>query len=170
MIRLNKKQRRFVNVYAKYGGNYALIMQELKIGLRQFENYMAQVEVKEYLSCAMERTRESMISALPHIQQGLLEMYNCDDTDPKIKVMIAREILDRAGLVADRNTNINVNINTSISDRARQLFSEKMTIETTAKPVATQVCDVSDNFSTIEAGQEVAPISCPERETVLHNN
>lgn len=166
MIKLNKKQRRFVNVYAKYGGNYALIMQELKIGIRQFENYMQQVEVKEYLSCAMERTRDSMISALPHIQQGLLEMYNCADTDDKVKVMIAKEFLDRAGLVADRNTNINVNINTSISDRARQLLSEKMTIETTAKPVAMQVCDASDGFSTIETGQEVAPVSCPEHETV----
>ena len=149
MIKLNKKQRKFVDVYAKYGGNYALIMQELKIGIRQFENYMAQVEVKEYLSCAMERTRDSMISALPHIQQGLLEMYNSEQTDPKIKVMIAREILDRAGLVADRNTNINVNINTSISDRARQLLSEKMTIETTAKPVAKRLPDVSEQFSTI---------------------
>jgi hypothetical protein len=58
--------------------------------------------------------------------------------------MIAREILDRAGLVADRNTNINVNINTSISDRARQLLSEKMTIETTAKPVAKRLPDVSE--------------------------
>lgn len=149
MIKLNKRQRKFVDVYSKYGGNYTLIAQELKIGYRQIENYLSQVEVKEYLSCAMERTRDSIVSALPHIQQGLLEMYNSSETDDKVKVMIAKEFLDRAGLVADRNTNINVNINTSISDRARQLLSEKMTVETTAKPVEMRLPDVSGQFSTI---------------------
>ena len=153
MIKLNKKQQRFVNVYAKYGGNYALITQELKIGMRQFDSYMSQVEVKEYLSCAMERVKNSMVDALPHIQQELLRMYNSENTDDKIKLEIAKQFMDRAGLFADKNVNVNVNINTQLSLRARQLMVEKQhceTIETTAKPVVERLSDDSQQVSSIE--------------------
>lgn len=153
MIKLNKKQQRFCDVYAKYGGNYALVMQELNIGMRQFDKYMSQVEVKEYLSCAMERVKNSMVDALPHIQQELLRMYNSEKTDDKIKIEIAKQFMDRAGLFADKNVNVNVNINTQISDRARQILVEKQhceTIETTAKPVVERLPDDSKQVSSIE--------------------
>lgn len=156
MIRLNKKQKKFCDVYAKYGGNYTLVMQELNIGQRQFEKYMSQVEVKEYLACALERVRNSMVDALPHIQAELLRMYNSDTTDEKLKIEIAKQFMDRAGLFADKNVNVNVNINTQISDRARQIMVEKQhceTIETTAKPVVVRLPDVSKEFSTIENEQ-----------------
>lgn len=156
MLKLNKKQQRFVNVYSKYGGNYALVCQELKIGMRQFDKYMSQVEVKEYLNCAMERVRNSMVDALPHIQQELLRMYNSNETDDKIKLEIAKQFMDRAGLFADKNVNVNVNINTQLSMRARQILVEKQhseTIETTAKPVTEPICDNLQQFSTIEIPQ-----------------
>ena len=41
MIKLNRKQQKFCDVYTKYGGNYALCMQELNIGQRQFDKYMS---------------------------------------------------------------------------------------------------------------------------------
>lgn len=153
MIRLNKKQKKFCDVYAKYGGNYTLVMQELNIGQRQFEKYMQQVEVKEYLACALERVRKGMVDALPHIQAELLRMYNSDTTEEKLKVEIAKQFMDRAGLFADKSVNLNVNINTQISDRARQIMVEKQhceTIETTAEPVIMRLPDVSKEFSTIE--------------------
>ena len=153
MIKLTAKQRKFVNTYEEYGGNYALITNELKIGQRMFENYMQQVEVKEYLACAMERTKQSILAALPHIQQELLKMYNCETTDDKIKVMIAKEFMDRCGLLQDKNVNLNVNINTQIADRARQIMIERQsqnTIETTAKPVAERLSGSLGQFSTIE--------------------
>ena len=153
MIKLNRKQQKFCDVYAKYGGNYTLVMQELNIGQRQFEKYMQQVEVKEYLACALERVRKGMVDALPHIQAELLRMYNSDTTDEKLKVEIAKQFMDRAGLFADKNVNVNVNINTQLSMRARQLMVEKQhceTIETTAKPVTMQVFDTLPQVSTIE--------------------
>ena len=39
-------------------------------------------------------------------------MYNSNDTDEKLKVEIAKQFMDRAGLFADKNVNVNVNINT----------------------------------------------------------
>lgn len=156
MIKLNKKQKKFCDVYAKYGGNYTLVMQELNIGQRQFEKYMQQVEVKEYLACALERVKKGMVDALPHIQAELLRMYNSDTTEEKLKVEIAKQFMDRAGLFADKNVNVNVNINTQLSMRARQLMVEKQhceTIETTAKPVVVRLPDVSKEFSTIENEQ-----------------
>lgn len=156
MIKLNRKQKKFCDVYAKYGGNYTLVMQELNIGQRQFEKYMQQVEVKEYLACALERVRKGMVDALPHIQAELLRMYNSNTTDEKLKVEIAKQFMDRAGLFADKNVNVNVNINTQISDRARQIMVEKQhceTIETTAKPVVVRLPDTLPQFSTIENEQ-----------------
>lgn len=153
MIKLNKKQQKFCDVYAKYGGNYTLVMQELKIGRQMFEKYMRQVEVKEYLDCAMERVQKGMVDALPHIQATLLEMYNNSNTDDKIKLEIAKQFMDRAGLFADKNVNVNVNINTQLSMRARQILVEKQhceTIETTAKPVVERVSDDSKQVSSIE--------------------
>lgn len=153
MIKLNKKQQKFCDVYAKYGGNYTLVMQELNIGRRMFDKYMQQVEVKEYLDCAIERVKKGMVDALPHIQAELLRMYNSDTTEEKLKVEIAKQFMDRAGLFADKNVNVNVNINTQISDRARQIMVEKQhceTIETTAKPVVVRLPDVSKEFSSIE--------------------
>ena len=153
MIKLNKKQQKFCDVYAKYGGNYTLVMQELNIGRRMFEKYMQQVEVKEYLDCAIERVKKGMVDALPHIQQELLRMYNSEKTDDKVKLEIAKQFMDRAGLFADKNVNVNVNINTQISDRARQIMVEKQhceTIETTAKSVVERVSDDSQQVSTIE--------------------
>jgi len=78
--------------------------------------------VKEYLACSMERTKASMQAALPHISQTLLHMFNNSNVDDKIKIEIAKQFLDRTGLIADKNINVNMNINTSISDRARQLL------------------------------------------------
>lgn len=156
MIKLNRKQKKFCDVYAKYGGNYTLVMQELNIGQRQFEKYMSQVEVKEYLACALERVRKGMVDALPHIQAELLRMYNSDTTEEKLKVEIAKQFMDRAGLFADKNVNLNVNINTQLSMRARQLMVEKQhceTIETTAKPVVVRSPDVLQQFSSIENEQ-----------------
>lgn len=153
MIKLNKKQQKFCDVYAKYGGNYTLVMQELNIGRRMFDKYMSQVEVKEYLDCAIERVKKGMVDALPHIQAELLRMYNSDTTDEKLKVEIAKQFMDRAGLFADKSVNLNVNINTQLSMRARQLMVEKQhceTIETTAKPVVVRLPDVSKQFSSIE--------------------
>lgn len=153
MIKLNKKQQKFCDVYAKYGGNYTLVMQELNIGRRMFEKYMQQVEVKEYLDCAIERVKKGMVDALPHIQAELLRMYNSDTTDEKLKIEIAKQFMDRAGLFADKNVNVNVNINTQISDRARQIMVEKQhceTIETTAKSVVERSPDILPQFSSIE--------------------
>lgn len=153
MIKLNKKQQHFVNVYAKYGGDYTLITQELKIGRRMFDKYMSQVEVKEYLDCAMDRVKKGMVDALPHIQKTLLEMYNSSNTDDKIKLEIAKQFMDRAGLFADKSVNVNVNINTQLSMRARQILVEKQhseTIETTASPVVERLSDDSQQVSTIE--------------------
>lgn len=139
MVKLNRKQQKFCDVYAKYGGNYTLVMQELNIGYRQFEKYMSQVEVKEYLSCAMERVRNSMVDALPHIQAELLRMYNSSDTDDKIKLEIAKQFMDRAGLFADKNVNVNVNINTQLTQRAKMIMAERQ--RTIEKPVTMRVCD-----------------------------
>ena len=153
MIKLNKKQQKFCDVYSKYGGNYTLVMQELKIGRQMFDKYMRQVEVKEYLDCAMDRVRKGMVDALPHIQATLLEMYNNQNTDDKIKIEIAKQFMDRAGLFADKNVNVNVNINTQLSMRARQILVEKQhseTIETTASPVMERLPDDSQQVSTIE--------------------
>lgn len=164
-MKLNKRQQKFCDVYAKYGGNYTLVMQELKIGRQMFEKYMSQVEVKEYLDCAMERVRKGMVDALPHIQAELLRMYNNADTDDKIKVEIAKQFMDRAGLFADKNVNVNVNINTQISDRARQIMVEKQhceTIETTAKPVTMRVSDTLPQFSSIENEQPITTTTTTE--------
>ena len=68
--------------------------------------------MKEYLSCSMQRAKDSMVAALPHITEELLRMYNNTETDDKVKIEIAKQFLDRAGLVADKNVNFNVNINT----------------------------------------------------------
>ena len=144
MIKLNKRQRQFVDNYEKYGGNYALVCEAMHIGERQYYQYMQQNAIKEYLACSMQRCKDSIIASLPHIQKSLLEMYNSEQTDDKIKVQIAKEFFDRAGLIYDRNVNINMNINTQITERAKQLLLEKQTaIETTAKPVTMQVCDTS---------------------------
>lgn len=62
-------------------------------------------------------------------------MFNMDDIDPKVRVQIASQILDRAGLVASKDINVNVNVNTAIADRARQLLQERITIDATATPV-----------------------------------
>ena len=68
--------------------------------------------MKEYLACSMERARKQIQSALPHITNELLKMYNSDTTEEKLKVEIAKQFMDRAGLFADKNVNVNVNINT----------------------------------------------------------
>ena len=77
-----------------------------------FNKYMEMPEIKEYLACSMERCRKGMVTALPHIQKTLLDMYNSELTDDKVKVSIAKEFLDRTGLICDRDINVNVNINT----------------------------------------------------------
>jgi len=89
MIKLTKKERQFVDNYAKYGGNYTMICNAMSIKARGYEHYMRLPQVKEYLSCSMERAKESLIAAVPHVTDGLIKMYNCDNTDDKIKVMIA---------------------------------------------------------------------------------
>lgn len=155
MVKLTRKQQHFLDIYAKYGGNRSLIMRELNIKHQQFEKYMRMPEVKEYIDCSMERVRNSMVAALPHISKTLLEMYNNANTDDKIKLEIAKQFLDRAGLFADKNVNVNVNINTSLSMRARQILAERHveTVETTASPVAERVSDVLPQSSTIETQQ-----------------
>ena len=136
MLKLNKKQQKFCDIYAKYGGNYSLVCENMHIGGRMYAKYMAMPEVKEYIDCSMQRCREGIIASLPHIQKSLLEMYNSNETDNRIKLEIAKQFLDRAGVLADRNTNINVNINTQLSLRARQLMIERQNaIETTANAV-----------------------------------
>ena len=157
MIKLTKKQQQFCDTYEKYGGNVALICADMNIKYKGYESYMNNSQVKEYISCAMQRTRDSIVSALPHIQRELLKMYNMGTTDDKVKIEIAKQFMDRAGLISDKNINVNVNINTQISERAKKIMVERQrqnmidnTIETTAKPVVVQVCDVLPQFSTID--------------------
>ena len=89
MIEMTDKQRRFCRTYDKNGGNPALICRELGISMRQFNRYMAQGSVKEYLACSMQRAKDMLTAALPSITEGLIAMYNSPDTDPKVRVAIA---------------------------------------------------------------------------------
>lgn len=137
MIKLTKRERQFCDLYARYGGNRTLICRDMGINHKSFDNYMRQDRVKEYLACSLQRARDSLIAALPSITEGLIEMYNNSDTDPKVRVAIAQQILDRGGLIIPKaDMNINVSVNTAISDRARELLSQRLTIDTTASPVA----------------------------------
>jgi len=136
-MNLTKRERQFCDLYSRYGGNYHLICRDMGIGISAYKSYLRKDSVKEYLACAMQRAKDSLVAALPSITDGLIQMYNNPDIDPKVKVQIASQILDRAGLVtAPKDVNLNVSINTSISDRARELMRERITIETTATPVS----------------------------------
>lgn len=89
MIEMTDKQRRFCRTYDKNGGNPALVCRELGISMRQFNRYMAQGSVKEYLACSMQRAKDMLTAALPSITEGLIAMYNSPNTDPRTKVLIA---------------------------------------------------------------------------------
>ena len=159
MKELTKRQREFCDAYARYGGNRALICDALGIRTGAFNNYMATDVVKEYLACSMQRARDSIIAALPHITQTLLDMYNDDRTDPKIKMEIAKQFMDRGSLIADKSVNVNVSINTSIADRARQILAQRqtITIDTTATPVSMRVGDDTPQLSSIKLVPSTTP-------------
>lgn len=53
MIKLTQKERQFCDLYAKYGGNYNLIMRDMRLKHSGYEAYMRRPAVREYLSCAM---------------------------------------------------------------------------------------------------------------------
>lgn len=89
MIKLTKRERQFCELYAKYGGNRDLICKDMGIGFKAYDRYMLQGSVKEYLACSLQRARDTLVAALPSITEGLIRMYNSDDTDPKVKVSIA---------------------------------------------------------------------------------
>jgi len=65
-----------VDNYEKFGGNYALVCEAMGIRYGMYNKYMEMPVIKEYLSCSMDRCKEGIITALPHIQRTLLEMYN----------------------------------------------------------------------------------------------
>ena len=89
MIKLTKRERQFCELYARYGGNRTLVCRDMGINHKSFDNYMRQDRVKEYLACSLQRARDTLVAALPSITEGLIEMYNNSDTDPKVRVAIA---------------------------------------------------------------------------------
>ena len=159
MKELTKRQREFCDAYARYGGNRALICDALGIRPAGFKAMMTQDVVKEYLACSMQRARDSIVAALPHITQTLLDMYNDPACDPKIRMEIAKQFMDRGNLIADRSLNVNVSVNTSIADRARQILAQRqtITIDTTATPVSMRVEDDTPQLSSIKLVPATTP-------------
>lgn len=60
--------------------------------------YLDNPQVKEYLACALQRSREAIVQICPAIVDNLAEMLFNDDVSPQVKTQISLALLDRAGL------------------------------------------------------------------------
>ena len=136
--KLTPRQREFVKLHRKWGGDLAKVAKEGNYSLQSISKFMSMPLVKNEIASNLMYCRERISAVLPQILDNLVEMQASDSVPFNVRATIGLQLLDRGGLTEPKAPQVQVNINTSISDRAREILAQRVqdnqvpTIDTTA--------------------------------------
>ena len=142
-MKLTDRQKQFIEVYRKYAGNVNLICKELGMTPAGVQSYLQTDKVKEELNKSIQIAREKIERATPYLIDKAIELVNSENVSDKVKSQIINSLLEKGGIITQKNSTVSININTEISDRARKLFADSLPTLTVETPVTMRVSDNS---------------------------
>jgi len=96
--KLTETQENFCELYARHAGDINKICISLHITPSRATQILEHPLVKERIARSVERARQKIEAATPHLVNLALEMVNDPDLNPKIKASLLDSLLDRAGV------------------------------------------------------------------------
>ena len=125
---LTSNEKEFISNYRKHGGDIEKVCSIMGMSHSAANRLLNKKPVREELNRSLFLARQKIEQATPYLVDKCLEMINDSDINEKVKAQLLNSLLDRSGIVAPKNTNIQVNINTEIADRAREIMAQTIDI------------------------------------------
>ena len=136
--RLTARQSQFITIYKEKCGNMAQVAEAMGVSVSRAYQIKEVELVKNELEGIVEETRQRIKEGSARYLETLHSIMEAEGTPPSVKVNIAQDLLDRAGVVAPKTPAVQVNINTFIADNARKIMAERLAedaIDVEAEPV-----------------------------------
>lgn len=96
---LTPRQHEFIEAYERNAGDTFRICRELNISPSRCSLILSTPAVKEALSRNTQKAAEMIRAASPALARLAIDLALSPDTNPKIKVNLISDLLDRAGII-----------------------------------------------------------------------
>lgn len=123
---LTKRDREFLKMYRKFGGDTGKIANAMGIKQGSVLHYLEKPLVKRDITRNLDYCREVLNAAAPLVLAELQKLMFDSTVPAGVRAQIGAGLLDRAGLAAPKAPLVQVNVNTAIADRAREILASRI--------------------------------------------